>query len=179
MPDYEQHRGLINACLSGDRAAQKELYNMHSPVLFGIIRRYIDDRNACQEILSDTFLKIFTKLHMYSFNGAFEGWMRRVAVNTITDHVRKNMKHQQTISTDDTSVDVYVPDNAVSRLSYKELLQLVHELPVTQRAVFNLFVFDDMQHKDIAQQLNITEPNSRWHLNDARRRLKEKINNLK
>jgi RNA polymerase sigma factor (sigma-70 family) len=179
VSDYEQHRGLINACLSGDRAAQKELYNMHSPVLFGIIRRYIDDRNACQEILSDTFLKIFTKLHMYSFNGAFEGWMRRIAVNTVTDYVRKNMKHQQTISTDATSVDIYVPDNAVSKLSYKELLQFVHELPHTQRAVFNLFVFDDMQHKDIAEQLNITEPNSRWHLNDARRRLKEKISKQK
>jgi RNA polymerase sigma-70 factor (ECF subfamily) len=155
--------------------AQKELYTKHSPILFGIIRRYVDDRNACQEILSDAFLKIFTKLHLYSFNGAFEGWMRRIAINCITDHVRKNLKHNQTISTDATSVDVYVHDNAVNKMSYKELLQLVHELPDTQRAVFNLFVFEDLPHKDIAEQLGITENNSRWHLNDARRRLKERI----
>lgn len=150
---------------------------MFSPVLFGIIRRYIADRNTCQEILSDAFLKIFTKLHLYSFNGAFEGWLRRLVINTITDYVRKNAKHTQTISTDHASVDIYVPDNAVSRLTYKELLEMVHGLPETQKLVFNLFVFDNLSHKEIAEELGITDSNSRWHLNDARRRLKEKIKN--
>ena len=179
MPDYEQHRSLVNACMAGDRVAQRELYTKHSPILFGIIRRYVNDPTSCKEILSDAFLKIFTKLHLYSFNGAFEGWMRKIVINCITDHVRKNIKHSQTISTDVTSVEVYVADNAVNRMSYKELLQIVHELPETQRAVFNLFVFDDLSHKDIAEQLGITENNSRWHLNDARRRLKERLKSNK
>ncbi len=178
LPDYEQNRGLVDACIAGDRVAQRELYNKHSPILFGIIRRYVNDPNAGKEILSDAFLKIFTKLHMYSFTGALEGWMRKIVINCITDHVRKNIKHNQTISTEVASVDVYVHDSAVSRMSYKELLLLVHELPETQRTVFNMFVFDDLSHKDIAEHLGITENNSRWHLNDARRRLKERLKNI-
>ena len=147
-------------------------------MLFGVIRRYVYDVNTSQEIMSDAFLKIFTKLHLYSFKGAFEGWIRRIAINSITDHVRKNIKHNQTIDTDSASEQVYVSDNAIGRLTYKELLQCVHELPETQRAVFNLFVFENYSHKDISDYLGINENNSRWHLNDARRRLKDKIKSM-
>jgi len=178
VADATALRSLIEACLKGDRVAQKDLYTKYSPIVFGIIRRYVNDNHTCQEILSDTFFKIFTKLALYSFKGAFEGWMRKIAINSITDYLRKNLKHRQTIDTDAASEQIYVADNAVGKLSYKELLLAVHELPNTQRAVFNLFVFEDYAHKDIAEHLGITENNSRWHLNDARRRLKEKINSM-
>jgi RNA polymerase sigma factor (sigma-70 family) len=178
VSDRDTLHELIKACIAQNHSAQKELYIKFSPMLFGVIRRYVYDINTSQEILSDSFLKIFTKLHLYSYKGAFEGWIRRIAINSITDHIRKNIKHSQTIDTELASEQVYVADNAVSRLSYKELLQCVHDLPETQRAVFNLFVFEDYSHKEISEQLGINENNSRWHLNDARRRLKEKIKTM-
>jgi RNA polymerase sigma-70 factor (ECF subfamily) len=178
VSDHEALHALIKACIAENRTAQKELYIKFSPMLFGVIKRYVYDVNTAQEILSDSFFKIFTKLHLYSFKGAFEGWIRRIAINSITDHIRKNIKHSQTIDPDLASEKVYVADSAVSRLTYKELLQCVHELPETQRAVFNLFVFEDYSHKEISEHLGINENNSRWHLNDARRRLKEKIKTM-
>lgn len=178
MPEHDALHALVKACISQNRAAQKELYVKYSPLVYGIIRRYEYDQHIGQEILSDAFMKIFTKLHLYSFKGAFEGWIRKIVVNTITDHARKNIKHNQHIKHDVQLENMVVSENVADRLTYKELLKLVYELPGTQRTVFNLFVFESFSHKDISEHLGITENNSRWHLNDARRRLKEKINNM-
>jgi len=129
---------------------------------------------AAEELLNDSFYKILTRLNQYNFSGAFEGWIRRIVINTVTDHVRKNIKDEQPHK-EVQPEDAYVPSESVEKLSHKELLQLVHTLPDAQRTVFNLFVFENYSHKEIATLLNINENNSRWHLNDARRRLKEKI----
>jgi RNA polymerase sigma-70 factor (ECF subfamily) len=116
-------------------------------------------------------------MYQYTFKGSFEGWMRRIVLNIITDHLRQNIKHEQVIHDKVEEYNAYV-DDSVSKISYKELLHFIHELPETQRTVFNLYVFEDYSHKEIAEQLNLTDNNSRWHLNDARRRLKEKIANM-
>jgi RNA polymerase sigma factor (sigma-70 family) len=168
---------LIRDAIAGNRRAQKEIYDRYSPFIYGIIRRYLKDQNAANDVLNDTFFKILTRLKDYSYKGAFEGWMRTIAVNTITDHVRKNLKHEHVVH-----VETDVPGAGTEQYStwqpgYKDLLQMVHDLPDTQRLVFNLFVFEDLPHKEIARLLSISENNSRWHLNDARKRLKEKINN--
>ena len=148
---------------------------MYAPTAYGLIKRYLPNNDTlAPEILNDSFYKIFTKLDQYSFQGAFEGWIRKIVVNTLTDHLRKNIK--------DTAVkelqpeDAFIDSNAVEKLSHKELLKIIETLPETHRAIFNLFVFENYSHKEISTLLNINENNSRWHLNDARRRLKEKIN---
>jgi len=135
---------------------------------------YGNDAGA-QEVLNDSFFKIFMKLGQYSFQGAFEGWIRRIVVNTIMDHLRKNIKHEHS-QKEIGPEDAYVSSESVERMSYKELLGIVQTLPDSQRAVFNLFVFENYSHKEIATVLDMNENNSRWYLNDARRRLKEKIN---
>jgi RNA polymerase sigma-70 factor (ECF subfamily) len=94
------------------------------------------------------------------------------------DFLRKKQRHDQYIKSNTEELEVPIPDTTIGKLSYKELLALVHTLPEAQRSVFNLFVFDDCSHKEIAALLDITENNSRWHLNDARRRLKIKIDAL-
>jgi RNA polymerase sigma factor (sigma-70 family) len=165
---------LIEQCIACNRMAQKKLYDQYAPLLYGIIKRYTYNGGQADEILNDGFYKIFTGLHLYTFKGSFEGWMRRIVINTITDHFRKYIKNEP-VKTDIEPMDIRVDDDAVSKLRYKELLALVHELPDTQRAVFNLFVFEQLSHKEIAEQLGLNENNCRWHLNDARRRLKEKI----
>lgn len=155
--------------------AQKKLYEQYAPLLFGIIKRYVYNRGQADEILNDAFYKIFTNLERYAFKGSFEGWMRRIAVNAVTDNFRKYLKKEPAYKADIETTDVHVDGDVLGKLGYKELLQLIHQLPDTQRAVFNLFVFEQFSHKEIAEHLDISESNSRWHLNDARKRLKEKI----
>lgn len=170
-PPYD----LIRDCIAQNRMAQKKLYEQYAPLLFGIIKRYVYNRGQADEILNDAFYKIFTNLERYAFKGSFEGWMRRIAVNAVTDNFRKYLKKEPAYKADIETTDVHVDGDVLGKLGYKELLQLIHQLPDTQRAVFNLFVFEQFSHKEIAEHLDISESNSRWHLNDARKRLKEKI----
>lgn len=176
MPGRDELPGLLQDCLSGKRSAQKTLYEAYAPFVLGVIKRYLYNQAGADEILNDAFFRIFTRMDQYEFKGSFEGWMRKIVINLITDYLRKNIKHEKVVNDKVEEYNVYV-DDSVSKLSYKELLALVHQLPDTQKAVFNLYVFEDCSHKEIGEYLNITENNSRWYLNDARKRLKEKISN--
>ena len=171
QPPYD----LIKECIAQKRASQKKLYDQYAPLLYGIIKRYTYNDGQADEILNDAFFKILTRLHGYSFKGSFEGWMRRIVINTITDNFRKYIKKEPAYKVEIETTDVQVEGDIIGRLGYKELLALIHQLPDTQRTVFNLFVFEQLSHKEISEILGINENNSRWHLNDARRRLKEKV----
>ena len=167
---------LISDCIAQVPAAQKKLYDKYAPTAYGIIKRYLHhDDSTAQEILNDSFYKILTRLNQYTFQGAFEGWIRRIVVNTVTDHLRKNIKggfqHKEV-----EDHDARVNSESVEMIAHKELLDIIQSIPDAQRTVFNLYVFEDYSHKEIAQILNLTESNSRWYLNDARKRLKDKIN---
>jgi RNA polymerase sigma factor (sigma-70 family) len=169
---------LIRDCIAESKSAQKKLYDLYAPAAYGVIKRYIyNNESAAQELLNDSFFKILTKLDQYNFQGVFEGWIRRIVVNTVTDYLRKNIKDEQRHS-EVQPEDAFVNSDSVERISHKELLKLVQSLPDGQRTVFNLYVFENYSHKEIASVLNINENNSRWHLNDARRRLKEKLNSI-
>ncbi|MES2477796.1 MAG: sigma-70 family RNA polymerase sigma factor [Bacteroidota bacterium] len=172
---------LISQCIANDKRAQKQLYERFAPSLYAKIRRYVSEVSEANEILNDSFFKIFTNLTAYSSTGSFEGWMHRITINTIMDFLRKQKRYNKMIN-DETEVDemqTLIPETSIGKLAYKELLALVHSLPDAQRSVFNLFVFDNCTHKEIGELLSITENNSRWHLNDARRRLKQKLDALK
>ena len=175
---HNELRILIDGCIAQSRSAQKKLYDLYSPAAYGVIRRYMYNNDTiARELLNDCFYKIFTKLEQYSFEGAFEGWIRRIVVNTVTDHLRKNIKNEQAHK-EVQPEDVYMNSDSLEKISHKELLKIIHTLPEVQRTVFNLFVFENYSHKEIASLLNLNENNCRWHLNDARRRLKDKINHL-
>lgn len=176
MQGHNELSMLIRDCIAEKRSAQKKLYDLYAPPAYGVIKRYLyKDDTSAEEILNDAFYKVLTKLDQYSFNGAFEGWIRRIVVNTLTDHLRKKINeapgHKEI-----QAEDAQVGSESIEKISHKELLNIIQTLPDTQRAVFNLYVFEDYPHKDIAALLNINENNSRWYLNDARKRLKEKIN---
>lgn len=165
---------LVKDCISGSRAAQKQLYDLYAPKAFGIIKRYIyDDHLLAEEVLNDSFYKVLTRLEQYSFQGAFEGWIRRIVINTITDHLRKKLGDAPRREVQ--PADAVAADEPVGHIAHKELLQLIQSLPDGQRTVFNLFVIENYAHKEIGDLLGMTESNSRWYLNDARRRLREKI----
>lgn len=173
-PPYD----LIRECIAQNRLAQKKFYDEYAPLLYGIIKRYTYNSGLADEILNDSFYKILTNLQNYSSKGSFEGWMRRIVINTITDNFRKYIMKEPAYKADIETTEVHVEGDIIGRLGYKELLGLIHQLPDTQRTVFNLFVFEQLSHREISACLGINENNCRWHLNDARRRLKEKIMSL-
>ncbi|MBS1645577.1 MAG: sigma-70 family RNA polymerase sigma factor [Bacteroidetes bacterium] len=167
---------LVKQCCGQDRRAQKQFYDLYSPLIFGIIRRYTSDRAIAEEIHSAACYKILKCLDQYRFQGAIEGWMRKITVHVISDHFRKNHRTTELMGADTEDIPAALSETGFSKLAYRDLLQLIQELPETQRTVFNLFVFEECSHKEIAELIGIQENNSRWHLNDARRRLKEQIN---
>ncbi len=167
---------LIKACIAHSRSAQKKLYDIYSPDAYGTIKKFINNNEpVAKEILNDSFYKIFRDIKQYSFQGAFEGWIRRIVINTVADHLRKTVKYDQPHK-ELQPEDAFINSESVENLSHKELLKIIDTLPGAQREVFNLFVFENYSHKEIAKLLNINQNNCRWHLNDARRRLKEKLN---
>jgi RNA polymerase sigma-70 factor (ECF subfamily) len=175
---HDELKILIKDCIALKRTSQKKLYDIYSPAAYGIIRKYIHNNEfAAKEILNEAFFKVFRDLHQYSFQGAFEGWIRRIVVHTVSDYIRKNVKEDR-MTREVTPEDAFVNSEPVEKLSHKELLKIIETLPETQRNIFNLFVFENYSHKDIAKIMNMQQNNCRWHLNDARRRLKEKINAL-
>lgn len=165
---------LIRDCIAGSRLAQKKLYDLYAPKAYGIIRRYVyDNELAAEEILNDSFYKVLTRIDQYSFQGSFDGWVRRIVVNTVTDYLRKAIGKETHKEIQPEDAQAY--GEPIGHLAHKELMQLIQTLPQGQRTVFNLFVIENYAHKEIASLLDMTENNSRWYLNDARRRLKEKI----
>ncbi len=172
----ELHK-LIGDCIAHSRSAQKKLYDLYAPEAYGTIKKYVyNNESVAKEILNDAFFKVFRDLGQYSFQGSFEGWVRRIVVHAVTDHFRRNAKDEPVKEVEED--DAYIHSEQVERLSHKELLKVIETLPDAQREVFNLFVFENYSHKEIAKMLNLKQNNCRWHLNDARRRLKEKINQL-
>jgi RNA polymerase sigma factor (sigma-70 family) len=170
---------LIRDCIVGKRSAQKALYDRYAPAAYGVIRRYTSGTQdaIAQEILNDAFYKVLTRLEQYSFQGAFEGWIRKIVINTVTDYFKRNVK-DRTPFKELHPEDASTASGQVEQMALKELLAMVQSLPDMHRAVFNLFVMESYSHKDIAEALSIKENNSRWYLNDARKRLKEKINDI-
>jgi RNA polymerase sigma-70 factor (ECF subfamily) len=168
-------RELIEDCIAFERPAQRTFYEQYAPALYNVIKRYIYQDEQAQEILNDAFYKIFTRLGQYSWQGPIEAWMRKIAVNTLMDHRRKYLKHELLDKTEVSEEDAWVESNAVGDISFKELVGFTYELTEIQRMVFNLYVFENMSHKEIGKSLGISEGNSRYILNDARKKLKEII----
>lgn len=170
---------IISQCKKGDRAAQKALYDRLSSRMFPVCLRYMGNREAAEDVLQEGFISLFSKLDSYSGGGSFEGWARKVFVNTALMTLRKNdvMRKSEDIETA-WSVSSEDP-GALHNISYKELMGLIAGLPPGFRTVFNMFLIEGYSHKEISEALGITEATSRSQLQRARVMLQNKIKNLK
>lgn len=173
--NQEQLYLLIKDCIEKKQVSQRTLYETFAPSTWNVIKRYVFEHEAAQEILNDTYLKVFTRLDQYGFKGSFEGWIRKIAVNTIVDYLRKHIPKKGLMSSQSYEENAWVEEDAVGKINFKELVAFTYEIPDMHRAVFNLFVFENLSHKEIAESLQISEGNSRWILNDARKQLKKLI----
>jgi RNA polymerase sigma-70 factor (ECF subfamily) len=163
---------LIAKCKEENAKAQGELYTLFSSKLFSICLKYSRNAVEAQDNLQDAFLTIFKSIGQYKHKGSFEGWMKRITVNTVLQKYRKErvfeIVNEETIEDEEVEIEE-------STLSLDYLLQIIQELPDRYRLVFNLYVLDGYSHKEIAEMLEITTGTSKSNLARARMILKTKI----
>lgn len=169
---------LIESCRRGERIGQKELYDRFARKMMGVCYRYVNDKETALDLLQDGFVKVFLSLDSYSGTGSFEGWVRRIFVNTALEYLRKADVLRDSTDLDNTAELVQPEASVLSAMAADELMQLVNELPPGFRTVFNLFAIEGYSHKEIGEMLNITESTSRSQYTRARQMLQKKINAL-
>ncbi|WP_372754785.1 RNA polymerase sigma factor [Mariniflexile sp.] len=163
---------LIENCKINDTKAQSELYKLFSSKLFSVCLKYSRNYAEAEDNLQDAFLTIFKKIDQYKNKGSFEGWLKRVAINTVLQQYRNEKVFDIINDTQIEDEEIEVDEDTIS-IDY--LLQLIQQLPDRYRLVFNLYVLDDYSHKEIADMLNINIGTSKSNLARARQILKQTI----
>ena len=169
---------LILGCIAARPKAQKALFDIYAPKLYVVCLRYLKDQMRAQDVLQDTFVKIFANISNYKSEGAFEGWLKKIAVNTCLDQLRKDKKLLTDVSIDDVSHKLSSESFSAEKLMADDLLKLVQALPDGYRTVFNLFAIEGYSHQEIAAQLGVSESTSKTQYLRARAYLKDRIENI-
>lgn len=166
---------LIDDCKKGHPAAQRYLYEQYSRRMMSVCMRYVNNYETAKDLMHDGFIKIFMNIGSFSFEGSFEGWMRRVFVTTSLEFLRKNdvLKESYDISLS-FEIQEY-SETAIEQLSAKELLEIIASLPSGFRTVFNLYAIEGYSHKEIGEMLGIAESTSRSQFARARTLLQQKM----
>lgn len=169
---------LINGCIQNSRQAQEQLYKQFYGPMASICLRYTRNQEDAIEVLHNGFLKVYKNMHTYDANKAsLYTWIRKVIVNTSIDFIRQREKFYTTIELEKAEEPAIEAD-AVQRMSAQELLQLVRQLSPATQGVFNLYVIEGYNHREIANLLGISEGTSKWHLSEARKQLQHLLQTL-
>ena len=164
---------LITGCKQQHAAAQEALYRKYSDVLFGICLKYSPGYAEAQDNLQDAFITIFSRIEQYEGKGSFEGWIKRITVNTVLQKYRKKRTFD---IADESALEDQEDEVAFGpEVPLDYLLRIVQELPYRYRLVFNLYVLDGYSHKEIADMLDISDGTSKSNLARARGILKKKV----
>jgi RNA polymerase sigma-70 factor (ECF subfamily) len=167
---------LIRACNRQDAASQKEVFMRYSSKMLGVCHRYARNTADAEDILQEAFIKVFAKLHQFKFEGSFEGWIRKIVVNTALKKYTLTRYDKEVNGFELTERDEIPADpSAYSHISQKEILQLIHKLPDGYRLVFNLHILEGYPHEEIAEMLGIQPGTSRSQLVKARNMLQKQI----
>lgn len=172
---------LIEKCSEGNREAQYKLYKTYSPLLYGLALRYSYNQTSAEDILQDAFIKIFAGLKDFKFEGSFEGWLKRVVINTAITGYHKDLKHRH--HADLTEYQEILPDENAefdsAEFTKEELLYVINSLPEGYKMVFNLYAVEGFKHREIAEMLGIDINTSKSQFMRARGVIIKKLNELK
>jgi len=172
-------RQIIDGCAKHDRKAQQELFRQYSRFLLGVCLRYATDKAEAEDILQESFLKIYFNIKEYSGTGSFQGWLRKVAVNTAITHYHKNLKYRYHVDIDEyVSEETGVSSFEEDLFTSEELYMVLSELPSGYRMVFNLYAVEGYKHKEIAEMLGIDTNTSKSQYSRAKAALREKLTRL-
>lgn len=170
---------LYEKCLLNDRKAQHELYKRYYGLMMTISMRYVGNKDDAMEIVNSGFFKIFTKIGDFGQKGSFEGWMKRTMVNTALDFLKLQKEREADIDeTNEFEHEIYVQNDIYRQIEEEEIMRIMASVPKMSRTVFNLYVMEGFKHKDISEMLEISEGTSHWHLQNARKILKENLDKM-
>ena len=174
---------LLTACRKGDRKAQHQLYKECYSPLMQVCVRYHNQQDEAVEVLNQGFLKVLTHLDRYRSEVPFKAWIKRIMINTIIDNFRRSKKHREShqyqdmtqLETEDLLIDY---NEADQELDAADIRAMINKLPPISQKVFNLYIVDGYNHKEIAEMLNISPATSRWHVSSSRKTIQKMIGNM-
>jgi RNA polymerase sigma-70 factor (ECF subfamily) len=176
--DSVKLKRIIEGCLRGDRKSQFELYEKYYGKMMGVCYRYASDRDEANELVQQGFIKLFKNLGRYEFKGSFDGWIRRIFVNTAIDYIRKNKKKPLLLG-EDAHLDAFNRNKetdaieAVEELDPKLVMNAIAKLSPAYKSVFNLYVIEDYSHKEIAEMLGVSVGTSKSNLAKSKQNLRK------
>jgi len=173
IPFYKNEKQLINKAIVGNADAQQRLYTTHAPKMLGVCRQYIKDIHFAEDVMVQGFLKVFTQLHTFNFQGSFEGWVRRIMIRESISYLRK----QQFVVYDDEVFEKHQQqgDIQTSDLDTEHIQQLIDALPQGYKMVFVLYTVEGYKHQEIAELLRISESTSKTQLLKGRKLLQQQL----
>jgi len=166
---------MIKRCIANDRRGQEALYRHFLPVIKSMCLRYTQDEDRLITIINNGFLKVFKGLHQYKATGSLEGWIRKTVFHALSDFFRKENRYLK-------NTYFEVPDKgqqgeALIDLFYADLVDVVEELPETTAAVFKQYAIEGYTHKEIGERMGFSDGTSKWHVFEARKKLKMLLKN--
>ncbi len=161
-------------CIANERAWQEKLYRRYFQTMMDMCMRRTNDREEAMTIVNNGFLRVYKKIHLYSFKGSLEGWIRRLVWHSLADYFRGQSKSIRYLIFEER--DETEPTSPDQNLYFEDLLKFVDQLPNATREVFRLYAIEGYSHKEIGTQLGISDGTSKWHLSSARKKLKQLIN---
>ncbi|GAB7256581.1 RNA polymerase sigma factor [Polaribacter sp. OB-PA-B3] len=167
---HNKQKSLIKKAIDNNREAQQKLFEQHSPKMLGVCRQYVKDLHHAEDLMLQGFLKVFTNLEKFKHEGSFEGWIRRIMVNTCISYLRK--KNLVDLSDEDFVFNDAATES-LENTSVEDIQKLIDKLPDGYKMVFNLFAIEGYKHSEIAKKLDISENTSKSQLFKARKLLQE------
>ncbi len=161
---------LLYQCLQGEQTAQRRLYDLYSKKMMGVCYRYARSLAEAEDMLQDAFVKVFDQLSEFRNEGSFEGWIRRIVVNTAIDHRKKENRKATTVDLEEA---IEVSIDHLSFLENKDLILLLRQLPEESQLIINLYAIEGYTHQEISRMLGIKESSSRSRLTRARASFRE------
>ncbi|MFD1552759.1 RNA polymerase sigma factor [Putridiphycobacter roseus] len=181
MENQQELQNIITGCIKGKRKYQKQLFEKYYGKMMGVCMRYARDQDEAQDMVQNGFIKVFEKLTVYNFTGSFEGWVRRIMVNTAIDLIRKNKKNTYAIENEadiaSEEENGIIIEEDLNALNFKasKAIEAISNLSAGYKMVFNLYVMEGYTHKEIAEYLGISEGTSKSNLAKAKQKLRASL----
>ncbi|MEO5997910.1 MAG: sigma-70 family RNA polymerase sigma factor [Chitinophagaceae bacterium] len=164
---------ILQGCLRNESIAQKELYNRYSPKMLAVCYRFGHNREDAEDMLQEGFIKVFSQIHTFRNQGAFEGWVRRIIVHTCINNLKKNKKFNESVDLIHATTLQVREETVPSIVQAKQVVECIRLLPLGYRTVLNLYAIEGYSHKEISIMLEIEESTSRSQYTRAKQMLEE------
>jgi RNA polymerase sigma-70 factor (ECF subfamily) len=164
---------ILRGCLKNEATAQKELYNRYSPKMLAVCYRFAHNREDAEDMLQEGFIKVFSQIHTFRNQGAFEGWVRRIIVHTCINNLKKNKKFNESVDIIHATAMQVREESVPSIVQAKQVVECIRILPIGYRTVLNLYAIEGYSHREIGTMLDIEESTSRSQYTRAKQMLED------